>query len=232
MSTAVVGTAAAAERAAAKTVKAAGAVYARIQEVMAEVARIGINKTGVNQEQNYRFRSVDAVYEVMNPILTKVGLVMVPRMLSSSRTESVSKSGTLLFTSVVEAEFDFVAVSDGSKHTARTIGEGRDSGDKATNKAMSAAFKYALLMTFVVPLFGHDEGDSTSPEETGPQVPKGAVEFLTSLQKAAGEGKKALASAWKAGAEPLQAWVMANRRTELGEAKKTAAAVSAAPVEN
>jgi len=72
----------------------------------------------------------------------------VPRILDRQSVDRVSKSGTAQFYVTVCAEFDFIAVSDGSKVTARTYGEAQDSGDKATNKAMSAAYKYAALQTF------------------------------------------------------------------------------------
>lgn len=52
---------------------------------------------------------------------------------------------------VVKAEFDFVATEDGSKHTVETYGEAMDSSDKATNKAMSIAYKYAAFQAFCIP---------------------------------------------------------------------------------
>jgi hypothetical protein len=64
----------------------------------------------------------------------------------------------------VEAEFDFVAASDGSKHTVKTYGEAMDSGDKATNKAMSAAYKYAAFQAFCIPTEGDNDADATTPE--------------------------------------------------------------------
>jgi hypothetical protein len=53
----------------------------------------------------------------------------------------MGKSGSSLFYVVVEVEFDFVSSHDGTKHTVKTFGQAMDSGDKATNKAMSAAYK-------------------------------------------------------------------------------------------
>jgi hypothetical protein len=74
-----------------------------------------------------------------------------------------------LFVAVVHAEFDFVSTVDGSKHTAATFGEAMDSSDKATNKAMSAAFKYAAFMTFCIPTEGDNDADATS-HEVAPKV--------------------------------------------------------------
>ena len=61
-------------------------------------------------------------------------------------------------------EYDFYA-EDGSKVTVGPIpAEGLDSGDKATNKALSAALKYALIQTFSIPTEDMAEADLDSPE--------------------------------------------------------------------
>ena len=65
-----------------------------------------------------------------------------------------------MFYVTVEAEFDLVSADDGSKHTIRTFGEAMDSGDKATNKAMSAAFKYAAFQAFCIPTEGDNDADA------------------------------------------------------------------------
>ncbi len=39
-----------------------------------------------------------------------------------------------------------------------------DSGDKSTNKAMSAAYKYAAFMTFAIPTEGDNDADAHTPE--------------------------------------------------------------------
>lgn len=68
-----------------------------------------------------------------------------------SVTERQTQKGGTLFYVVVKAEFDFIATEDGSKHTVTTFGEALDSGDKATNKAMSIAYKYAAFQAFCIP---------------------------------------------------------------------------------
>jgi len=85
------------------------------------------------------------------PLLAEHGLVIIPRMISREVSERQSAKGGALFYTVVHAEFDFVSAKDGSKHTASTFGEAMDSGDKSTNKAMSAAYKYVAFLTFAIP---------------------------------------------------------------------------------
>lgn len=136
-------------------------VYQLIAEVSAELCKDGISKDRTNtQGQGYKFRGIDDVYNAISPIMSKHGLVILPRILSREITERTAGSGKALFFVVVEAEFDFVSSHDGSKHTVRTFGEAMDSGDKATNKAMSAAYKYAAFQTFCIPTEGDNDADA------------------------------------------------------------------------
>jgi len=140
-------------------------VYQAINSVQAELCKIGIAKDSRNnQGQGYNFRGIDAVYNVLSSIMAQNGLVIVPRMIARTCQERVSKSGGALFYVTVEAEFDLISAEDGSKHIARTFGEAMDSGDKATNKAMSAAYKYMAFQTFAIPTSGDNDADSSTHE--------------------------------------------------------------------
>ncbi|EPG6917904.1 ERF family protein [Proteus mirabilis] len=127
------------------------AVYKAISNVAREMAETGIKKGSVNQQQGFMFRGIDAVYNALAPALVKHGLLILPRIIERTITERQTQRGGLLFYVVVKAEFEFVSVEDGSKHTVVTYGEAMDSGDKATNKAMSIAYKYAAFQTFCIP---------------------------------------------------------------------------------
>jgi ERF superfamily len=140
-------------------------VYQAINAVQTELAKIGISKSSRNsQGAGYNFRGIDAVYNVLSSIMAQHGLCIIPRMLTRACEERTSKSGGALFYVTVEAEFDLVSAEDGSKHTARTFGEAMDSGDKATNKAMSAAYKYMAFQTFAIPTEGDNDADSHTHE--------------------------------------------------------------------
>jgi len=149
-------------------------VYQIIAAIQGELAKTGIAKEGVNQAQNYKFRGIDQVYAALSPLLSRHGLCILPRMVGREMHERVSiKPGykptdppkeSVLFYVTVEAEFDFVSSEDGTTHTIRTFGEAMDSGDKATNKAMSAAYKYAAFMTFAIPTEGDNDADASTHE--------------------------------------------------------------------
>lgn len=126
-------------------------VYAAISAVAREMATTGISKDRRNQQQGFNFRGIDQVYNALAPALVNHGLLILPRITERTVTERVNQKGTVLFYVVVKAEFDFVSTEDGSVHTVTTYGEAMDSGDKATNKAMSIAYKYAAFQAFCIP---------------------------------------------------------------------------------
>ncbi|WPZ05522.1 ERF family protein [Pelagerythrobacter marinus] len=146
-------------------IKAPGpVVYQRIAAVQGELAQTGIGKDSENTFDRYKFRGIDAVYNALGPLLAKHGLCVLPRIIERESVERVSKKGDPMFYVTVTAEFDFVAAEDGSVHTIRTYGEAMDRSDKATNKAMSAAYKYAAFMAFAIPTEGDNDADASTPE--------------------------------------------------------------------
>ena len=140
-------------------------VYAAINAVQKALCKEGITKDQTNtQGTGYKFRGIDDVYNAISPLLAEHGLCIIPRFIARHCDERTSKSGGALFYVTVEAEFDFVSTKDGSKHTARTFGEAMDSGDKATNKAMSAAYKYAAFQAFAIPTEADNDADAHTPQ--------------------------------------------------------------------
>ena len=144
-------------------------VYKAIAAVQSELAAIGISKDKQNEMQHYSFRGIDDVYGALAPILAKNKLCVLPRVISRTCEERQTQKGGVLYSVTVESEFDLVSAEDGSKHTIRTIGEAMDSADKATNKAMSAAYKYAAFQAFCIPVEGMEDADATTPEPLAKQ---------------------------------------------------------------
>jgi hypothetical protein len=95
-----------------------------------------------------------------------------------------------LYFVTVKAEFDFVCAIDGSMHTVATYGEAMDSSDKATNKAMSAAYKYAAFQAFAIPTEGDNDAENHTLEavHSGYQPPEFvSIAQLKKLQELANE---------------------------------------------
>ena len=173
-------------------------VYAAINAVSAALAKDGIGKTRKNDQQGYKFRGIDEVFNALAPLLAEHKLLILPRMLARSVTERLTKNGGVLFYVLVDAEYDFVSAVDGSCHVVRTFGEAMDSGDKATNKAMSAAYKYAAFQAFCIPTEGDNDADKTT-HEVAAKPPEGFEDWILDLELVAKEhGIKPLEVAWKA----------------------------------
>ena len=153
------------------------AVYKAIAGVAKDLSEVGISKDSRNQQQGFQFRGIDAVYNALSPALVKNGLVILPRITERTVSERVTAKGGVLFYVVVKAEFDFVATEDGSKHTVITFGEAMDSGDKATNKAMSIAYKYAAFQAFCIPT---EETTQDADAEVHHPAPKASKPQMTS----------------------------------------------------
>ena len=141
----------------------AGHVYKAITAVTAIMAREGLSKSRSNATQGYKFRGIDDVYNALSAHLAASNLCILPRVVAREHVERATKSGSVLNYTILEVEFDFVSSVDGSKHTIRTVGEAMDSADKSSNKAMSAAMKYAVLIAFQVPTEGDNDTDATTP---------------------------------------------------------------------
>lgn len=119
-----------------------------ILAVMADIGAIG--KDSTNSQQGFKYRGVDAVMNALQPAMLKNNVFVVPEVLEQTREERVNSKGTTLLYSILKVKFTFFA-DDGSNLSAVVIGEGMDSGDKASNKAMSVAFKYACFQVFCIP---------------------------------------------------------------------------------
>lgn len=195
-------------------------VYKAINQVQKSLAKTGITKDRKNQQQNYTFRGIDDVYNALSPLLAEAGLCILPRVLSREVAERPSSKGGILFYVTVEVEFDFISAEDGSKHIVKTYGEAMDSADKATNKAMSAAYKYAALQAFAIPTEGDNDSESDTPEVDAPYKAF-EDEHLPRLRDAALESVEALQKAFGAiPASPMKAKLWATHGQSLKNANK------------
>lgn len=161
-------------------------VYQAINAVQKALSKTGISKDRTNtQGSGYKFRGIDDVYNHLSPLMAEHGLCVLPRMISRACEERASKNGGALFYVTVEAEFDFVSAEDGTSHVVRTFGEAMDSGDKATNKAMSAAYKYAAFQAFAIPTEADNDADASTPPPILPAAPLMGADEVAEIEKAA-----------------------------------------------
>lgn len=134
-------------------------VYGAINAVSAELARAGLPKQNFNLQDDYFYRSIDDVINRLAPLLATHRLCVLPRALERNATDRAGHQNTTLCHVALKVAFDFVSVEDGSCHTVESFGEALDESDKATAKAMSAAYKSAMLQAFCIPVVGEDDPD-------------------------------------------------------------------------
>ena len=147
-------------------------IYSLVGEAMREIRAVG--KDSVNQTQGFKYRGIDAVMNALNPVMAKLGLFIVPEVLEQTREERESvkvyngkETKTLLKYSILKIKYTLYA-PDGSNVSCVVIGEGMDSGDKASNKAMAVGLKYACFQIFMIPTedMAQDDPDKESFEVT------------------------------------------------------------------
>ena len=130
-------------------------IYGLIQKAMGMIGAIG--KDSVNEQQKFRYRGIDAVYNALNPVMSELGLFICPEIIDHKREErrKIKEYGgkqqeSVLLYSILTIKYTMYA-PDGSNVSCVVVGEGMDSGDKASNKAMSIALKYACFQLFMIP---------------------------------------------------------------------------------
>lgn len=141
-------------------------IFESISRCMEEIGAVG--KDSVNKQQGFKYRGIDAVMNAINPALTNNHVFVVPEVMDQQRQERTTGKGTVLIYSICKIKFTFYA-EDGSHIEAVTVGEGMDSGDKATNKAMAIAFKYACFQVFCIPTEEMKDPDEETPDPVVPQ---------------------------------------------------------------
>jgi hypothetical protein len=137
-------------------------IYVAITAVTAEFARSGVAKTKVNQAENYFYRGIDDICSRLAPLLAHHRLCVLPRVLDRICEERSSADGSVLMRIALRVAFDLVSARDGSVHSIETYGEALDAGDKATAKAMTAAYKQALVQAFCIPVEGNEDADAAT----------------------------------------------------------------------
>jgi hypothetical protein len=132
-------------------------IYQLMALVMRDVRNVG--KDGFNKGLKYSFRGIDDFIGALAQPLRDHGVFMMTEILDFQ----VSVRGSMNATHMRVA-FHFHGPA-GDKVTATTLGEAQDPADKASNKAMSAALKYALMQTFMIPVDegSLDDGDRDHP---------------------------------------------------------------------
>lgn len=168
-------------------------IYGKIADCMRQLGAIG--KTSKNAQQGFMYRGVDAVMNALNPVLTANHVFCVPEVLEQHREERQTRNGGNLIYSILKMCYTLYA-EDGSSVSATVIGEGMDSADKSSNKAMSVAYKYAMFQIFSIPTEEMADPDADTPPESTPKIDNKAARnnAWTALATALGKTNKEMSA--------------------------------------
>jgi hypothetical protein len=132
-------------------------IFHLLADAKKEIGAVGKNDT--NQIQKFKFRGIDAVVNAVAPVFNQLGVITVPEVLEHEyETVVIGAKQTQMGHVRLIVKYHFYG-PDGDFVTATVASESMDSGDKATPKAMSVAFRTALLQVLNLPT---DEPDPDS----------------------------------------------------------------------
>lgn len=130
-------------------------IYQRILAVMEEVSYVQKEDKRVNNQ--YRFVSHDSVTSILHPQFVKHGIVVIPTVLSYKQDVNRTE---------VELQVEFINADEPKDRISiKSIGYGIDQGDKGPGKAVSYAYKYALLKTFCLETGDDPERDPEAKKD-------------------------------------------------------------------
>lgn len=135
-------------------------IYEAITKIMEE--GYSISKSKRNAQQGFMYRGIDDVMNTFQPLMAKYHIFVAPTVLEQTREVRTTNKGSELLYSVLRIRYTFYA-EDGTSVDAVVIGEGMDSGDKASNKAMAVGMKYAMFQTFCIPTEEMSDPDAETP---------------------------------------------------------------------
>jgi hypothetical protein len=115
--------------------------------IVDELPAIGRNRR--NEQQSFDFRGIDDVLNALNPLLGRYGVTFRPRVLERTTAQRTTRNGTVNYEVNLHVAFDVVGPA-GDSFVIDAWGEGTDAGDKATNKATTGAYKYALFPALAI----------------------------------------------------------------------------------
>lgn len=150
-----------------------GMIYGLIGKAIGKIGAIGKDKK--NAQQGFMYRGIDQVYNALNPVMAELGIFFCPEVIDQKREERVTKNGTALTYTLLTIRFTAYA-PDGSSVSMTVVGEGMDSGDKSSNKAMSVAMKYAMFQLFCIPTEEMKDPDADVYQDVLPRQPRPAAQ--------------------------------------------------------
>lgn len=151
--------------------------------VMGDVRAVA--KADRNKSQGFNFRGIDSVTNAVAPALRKHGVIVIPVLENLERFAVTTTRGAAMNGVLVKVRYEFHGPA-GDHLQVVVPGEAYDSADKATAKAMSVAFRTALLQALTLPT------DEVDPDAEFPE----GMAATGGTDPAAQAAERAFAEAW------------------------------------
>jgi hypothetical protein len=134
---------------------------------MGDIRAVGKDSKNTTPGANYMFRGIDAVMNAAGPAFRAHGVVVVPHKVQTIEytTVTVGKNQTVMASVRVVVKYRIYGPA-GDWFKGEAPGEAFDSGDKATSKAMSVAYRTLLIQALTLPT-GDQDPDSETHERSG-----------------------------------------------------------------
>lgn len=153
-------------------------IYQALNNVMRDVQ--SVRKGEKNTHGGFNFRGIDAVTNAVGPALREHGVIVVPKVLDSQYdTVHVGQKQTVMSRVALRVRFTWIG-PEGDSIESEVQSESFDSGDKATAKAHSVAFRTAMLQTLCLPT---DEKDPDMDTYERSAAPSGMDELLAAVDE-------------------------------------------------
>lgn len=145
-------------------------IFQALSAVMTDVRSVGKDGRNTQPGGGYSFRGIDGVTNAVGPALRAHGVIVVPEVLASEHTTvEVGKNRTQMGHARLTIAFTWYG-PEGDSIRSVTASEAMDSGDKATAKAHSVAFRTAMIQTLCLPTDEPDPDESTYIRSDAPPV--------------------------------------------------------------
>lgn len=142
-----------------------GKVFAAICQVADTLRAEGIGKRK-GDGLRFAYRSIEDVLFSLSPLLVKARLCIYPVRIEQINHQILpTNKGSSQRLVQLLITYRVSCAEDGSYVDCQSIGDGMDTSDKATGKAMSYAYKSLMFQLFCIPVQGQPDPDATQDVE-------------------------------------------------------------------
>jgi hypothetical protein len=147
--------------------------HKNIQEAILTIYKeVGYVQKEKSLKLDYTFASEKEFIKTLRPVMVENGVtVFVKSMNQIVQTEYTTRNGAVMLRTNIHGVVCFTHVT-GSFIDVESYGEGADSGDKSTNKAMTDLYKYALRQTFMIETGDDPDRDASEPAVKQDKAPE------------------------------------------------------------